>query len=134
MSIPKFRAWHKELKIMKNVEAISFGIDPGVLVRENENLLSTTQLWCLFETELMQWTGMQDKNGVDIYEGSILILGGADNFFVEKIKCVYFLSFKVMKVQQGWIQHRKLMGDFCEKEFEVVGNIYQNQELLNANT
>lgn len=70
----------------------------------------------------MQYTGLHDRNGVEIYEGDIvrLIRESASLQLTEIIKEV-----KWQKI--GWAAY------IAWKNIEVIGNIYSNPELLESN-
>lgn len=76
---------------------------------------------------LMQFIGLHDKNGKEIYEGDILRIIVNNN--IEKICAVEFKSgiFGVMFSKQ---RELTAFPHFCNTTFEVIGNIYENPELL----
>jgi hypothetical protein len=70
-----------------------------------------------------QFTGLQDKNGKEIYEGDIVNLGGEINFEV-----IWETSeFTLENYKRG----RRIIGNILVSRGEVIGNIYENPELLN---
>lgn len=74
-----------------------------------------------FDYPHMQFTGLKDKNGKEIYEGDILAK--------ENVRARYEVIF-----HKGVFCH-EMMGAyhiFSGKEVEVIGNIYENPELLNV--
>jgi len=121
----KFRAWNSRERKMTT---------PALWV--NELNLPCNQLGSAPDTPLMQFTGLLDKNGVDIYEGDILLC--KDDSFPVEVKfhsdgCfrpfLYGLA-KDLTVSQ-WMTARKraMLGSPCL----VIGNIYENPELLENN-
>ena len=120
----KYRAWLKEEKKMVIVETIEFSEKSIQYLEKNEiidaYLLRTT---FLEDIELMQYTGQKDKNGKEIYEGDIII-------------CKYGpeITMEVKWIDEGFRTLGKYNGDnyvgYVKNSAEVIGNIYENPELL----
>lgn len=71
--------------------------------------------------ELSQFTGLKDKNGKDIYEGDIVKTNEGD--WIAKV--VYSLDGFCCKDNEGGFS------GYCQwDKFEVIGNIYENPDLL----
>lgn len=68
---------------------------------------------------IMQYTGLKDKNGVEIYEGDIL-KGG------------FYKEFEVKWESLSNNQNIGFNINYNANRFEVIGNIYENSELLKA--
>lgn len=75
------------------------------------------------DTSLMQYTGLRDKNGKEIYEGDIV---DGSHFFGSVSKDYYVVTFG----EEGGknLPYWKLPMDVG---VEIIGNIYENPELLN---
>ena len=119
----KFRAWLKEHKSMKDVMEIDidnqtifyywFGDHDGHF--ENFNKI-----------DLMQYTGLEDKNNKEIYEGDIVKLRANHGIGVVK----YYDEWGAFVVE--YIKPRQLavLGmNYYKEDIEILGNIYQNLEL-----
>ena len=89
--------------------------------------------------ELVQYTGLKDKNGKEIYEGDIVRLLDIDNepeiFTVIWEKSGYF-TLKPFVDNEGYVP---TLGYFTDRDsndnyytFEIIGNIYKNPELLKS--
>ncbi|MHB8096083.1 MAG: YopX family protein [Erysipelotrichaceae bacterium] len=130
----KFRAWDGEKMLtVINLPCDSFnGIfsDVGTIV-ERPCCLENDSVNIHFKgIEIMQYTGLKDKNGKEIYEKDIV---KADNFTLDK----YHIEF----IDGGYcLTHKKLEGYTIDInmmypstgcKIEVIGNIYENLELLN---
>jgi uncharacterized phage protein (TIGR01671 family) len=119
----KFRAWNKDKKVMSRI----------------------FDLWsCMFEEKLlwvnpedlivMQYTGLKDKNGKEIYEGDIIkfiCLSAAEN--KTRIQVVEWDEntgfFPFTECSYPWLGY-DCGGDIENGTVEVIGNIYENPELL----
>lgn len=80
----------------------------------------------------MQYTGLKDKNGVEIYEGDVVNYvsdyGKEWNGFVEW--CDYLAKFYIEAIVGD--DEGNDDGDF-DRDLEVIGNIYENHELISKN-
>lgn len=122
---PKFRAWSKTEKIMSDVKKLDFwnGEIDARSFEETE----------IEEVVLMQSTGLKDKNGKEIFEGDI-VRNGTDVADIKRHPTLGF--YTVVNGKEGFFGDGMSIDDFEEdaEEFseiiEIVGNIYENPELL----
>lgn len=131
--IPKFRVWDKNLKLIRNVSDIDFqNEEVGFYVDdyEGEDYIPEFEIARNFdEVELMQSTGLKDKNGVEIFEGDILkSVYIFDNEEVEEIGDVIFED-GCIKVNVPY-ETVNLIIDYVDEDVEIIGNIYENKDLL----
>lgn len=73
-----------------------------------------------------QFTGLKDKNGVEIYEGDILNIG--EEYPVEVMYSKKYASFGIW--MKGWVFMHYFHEAVEPENCEVIGNIYDNPELL----
>lgn len=121
--IPKFRAWSKKFKRMYEVTLIDYE-NGDVGLKDDHGGVAIGDIKQLI---LMQSTGMFDKNGVEIFEGDIVkikrLIGS--RFLVERHKKTTQFILRA----NFWMEY---FGTFGQDELEVVGNIYENPELLES--
>jgi uncharacterized phage protein (TIGR01671 family) len=128
----KFRAFHKQEQKMYPVwGTLLNGVylaSPGDLVNQRyfDNTLTCVDI---AEVELMQYTGLTDKQGKEIYEGDIVKCynGVVDVHFNSVIE------WQVEHIQDDCSDVPLQVAGFIIgslAEVEVVGNIYEHQDLL----
>lgn len=124
---PKFRVWLKEEKRMTDVHEMSF-IDGEVYL-----ISDVTGFYAYEEFKLMQSTGLEDKNGREIYEGDIVKFSDCDDdaYVTPVVWDKNYACFGVSFSGKYPISFDYLEEFYTElKDIEVVGNIYENPELL----
>ncbi len=83
----------------------------------------------LYAAAVMLWTGKQDKNGKDIYDGDILRCKGYNQKYV--VKWDNDSSAYCIETYPLIDENRKYFFlQFIGMEFEVIGNIYENSDLI----
>jgi uncharacterized phage protein (TIGR01671 family) len=131
----KFRAWDKRNKEMVFNVAITWESNVIKHIPYNDSWMDTSLI-------PMQYTGLKDKNGKDIFEGDYLKCGksiceikyGHFNVFDptvidEYVDAIgfYFEDYIKSKTKEAFGKPYKSNPDW----YEVVGNIYENPGLLN---
>jgi len=124
----KFRAWNEKLKMMSppfRLNELVAGYAGEILVIFKEGELSEEVENCV----LMQYIGLKDKNGKEIYEGDIVREKGDIDlykieFSIDGNHC-YYAGYNI---EDGSLE--TVIELFNFGEVEVIGNIYENPELL----
>ena len=120
----KFRAWYEEEKEMQSVIDIYFNKNKGDIESFVTKGKKATYHTDVHTHKLMQYTGLKDKNGVEIYEGDILSgwIGSHWHSGEDKFEEVVKYDEKTASYNFAAIEVR--YGDL-----EVIGNIYENKQL-----
>lgn len=130
----KFRAWLKNYKKMADVFQITFN-ESAQFIKfytiwlnsprlnewgQTENINDCISYADLKDVELIQCTGLKDKNGELIYESDI----AKDDDGYENYKVVWDNESASYKLKQGLWLHE------FDNNIEIIGNIFENPELL----
>ena len=128
--IPKFRAWMKSLKWMCDVTNISFDSKLVDICQQGDTERCTEISVEFDEIELMQSTGLFDRNGKEVFVGDIVkcTRGCLHEVYLEKEYGGTFIGgmpaiyLKGLSEGYAWTEYE-----------EIIGNIYENPELLEEN-
>ena len=128
----KFRAWHKEDNEMVEVAQLEF--------EHVDMTVSAGGCWHDPHTmyEVMQYTGLKDKNGKEIYEGDIFQykLGYSDTDPLQGLLhgVVTYDNQRCCYTGGSVGEKANPLFNINETKIEVIGNIYENPELLGVKT
>ena len=113
MRTVKFRAWCRNMQEMIEVTDLHIS-EKNPWVKDGFGGFTKN-------FELLQWTGLKDKNGIEIYEGDIVATPFGYNCEIR------------WNVNGHWGYWRTVDGATYKEDYwecEVIGNIYENPELL----
>lgn len=125
MIAPKFRAWNASVKRMTY-----FGLPP-VITGDWEDKMgmffkASDDVFLSSYSDPMQFTGLHDKNGKDIYEGDVVENGLSGTWVVQPLEQG---AFSLLGVCQKYRDCNYLISAL-NSECEVIGNIHENPEML----
>ncbi|WP_200777432.1 YopX family protein, partial [Enterococcus faecium] len=131
-----FRAWDKKTETIQEIESISFKEKKLVIDQKSVTWFNSDYIRNSDEVELMQSTGMKDKNGVEIFEGDVVSVSVRNGFdYLDNKVCVVKNSIDysglVCATVDEDLEYQIFNTElFEEYTYEVIGNIYENSELL----
>ena len=123
--IPKYRAWQKTWEEMCKVKRIRFNDEENITTVFVVGKTSGSNAY-LKDVELMQSTGLRDKNGKEVFVGDIVKMSKdvySEPTYYEVVRH-YGGAYRLESKQHGcelWLRHT---------DCEIVGNVYENRELL----
>ena len=134
--IPKFRVWNKKTESFINYGDLMLDLKNGKVYAGDVGMPEYT-IDVTKQVVLMQSTGLKDKNGVEIFEGDIVVAwsNGLEGTFVIKWRqegSPSWILYPAWQNSEFWNLHGSLHSDgqHYDKGIEVIGNIYENPELL----
>jgi len=129
----KFRVWDKDEKILVyDINLLSSSKHQSSWISDNGSGFFANPTSAMFD--VMQFTGLLDKNGTEIYQGDI-VTDTPENFknYGNKISEIYEVKYEPNFA--GWLPFVYHGGNEPTLEdCEIIGNIYENPELLNEST
>lgn len=145
MRMIDFRAWDKKESEILDVMYIDFSGNKVGVCNVPKKMFKDGRLHTIYsieidwnEVELMQYTGLKDKNDTEIFEGDIvkrthLFDGGYGETHIgevvyDKEYARYVISRPQKHIEPKTEDLRNTLSD--KSTYEVIGNIYENRELL----
>ncbi|GHO99537.1 hypothetical protein KSF_095850 [Reticulibacter mediterranei] len=129
----KFRAWDKRMMKMREVNALYLDVQMGMAPSDRAILVDLYETSSAYQVDrdvdLMQFTGLKDRNGKEIYEGDI----------IQRVNIKVPLlvrwnqkeaRFDLAKDPDNFNAVVIWYTQLVEEDYEVIGNIYENPELM----
>jgi len=133
----KFKAWHKSMKEMIHSDNRKIFINfAGVPCSGGDagTLRSPEPYFPWYRGDhyiLMQYTGLKDKNGKEIYEGDILICSNIPESQDISFEVYYSNEKACFDLKRGANTTTSFLLS-CNTLYEIIGNIHENPELLES--
>ena len=126
----KFRAWCDSDKMMYYDIRDGIGFDYGSIYEFSRFFNDDPNDY--HKWTVMQYTGLKDKNGVEIYEGDLIRMESYSFHYLNKYIYEVYYNEPNMRFRLRNNPHD------CDEDatgfhsFEVIGNIYQNRDLIDT--
>ena len=130
MTEPKFRIYVQREKRIADVVGIS--LDGGYATYRSKNDKNSWHNAFIEDNNLMMSSGMEDKNGKEIFEGDIIKIPEDWDEYGMNAGELYEVYFAYGGFRMKPKRYKDCKGFWIEEDkvYEIVGNIYDNPELI----
>ena len=120
----RFRAWDKENREMLEVHGISFDVQ-GIWTNEMIDDESDGNFIFLSDIELLQSTGLKERNGIEMFEGDVV-----KTKYGEHGRHIGIVTFRYGKFLSIGVKQYECYVEELDWMFEIVGNQFEHPHLL----
>ena len=128
--VPKFRAWDKHgQKMFSGTELIIW--NNNVYANDGKELsCDYLKGWSIDEEYLMQSTGLLDRNRKEIFEGDIVVINGEETLSIVRKGILYSILCFYIETERNGTKIFEHINPHIPFIYTIVGNVYENPELL----